>query len=40
MSGLMESSKGMLKNVATPDVVSFAEQTLADIAAVVIPAIG
>ena len=39
MSALMESAKGMLKNGATPDVVSFAEETLADIAAVVIPAI-
>jgi len=39
MSALMESAKGMLKNGATPDVVSFAEETLADIAGVVIPAI-
>jgi hypothetical protein len=39
MSALMESAKCMLKNGATPDVVSFAEETLADIADVVIPAI-
>jgi len=39
MSALMESAKGMLKNGATPDVVSFAEETLADIQSVVIPAI-
>ena len=38
MSALMERAKGMLTNGATPDVVSFAEETLADIAAVVIPA--
>ena len=37
MSALMESAKGMLKNGATPDVVIFAEETLADIAAVVSP---
>jgi hypothetical protein len=30
----MESAKGMLNNGATPDVVSFAEETLADIASV------
>ena len=35
----MERAKGTLKNGATPDVPSFAEETLADIAAVVIPAI-
>ena len=34
MSALMESAKGMLNNGATPDVVSFAEETLADIASV------
>ena len=39
MSALMERAKGMLTNGATPDVVSFAEETLADIAAAVIPAI-
>ena len=39
MSALMESAKGMLNSGATPDVVSVAEETLADIAAVVIPAI-
>ena len=39
MSALMESAKGMLKNCGTQDVVSVAEETLADIAAVVIPAI-
>ena len=36
----MESAKGTRNNGATPDVASFAEETLADIAAVVIPAIG
>ena len=30
----MESAKGMFNNGATPDVVSFAEETLADIASV------
>ena len=35
----MESAKGLLKNGATPDVVSHAKETLADIATVVIPAI-
>jgi hypothetical protein len=39
MSALMESAKGMLKNYATPDLVSVAEATIADIAAVVMPAI-
>ena len=39
MSALIESAKGMLKNGATPDVVSIAEETIADSAAVVIPAI-
>ena len=39
MSALMERAKGMLTNGATPDVESFAEETLADIAAVEIPAI-
>ena len=39
MSALMERVKGMLTNGATPDVESFAEETLADISAVVIPAI-
>ena len=38
MSALMERAKGMLTNGATPDVVTVAEETLADIAAVVIPA--
>ena len=35
----MESAKGLLKNGATPDVVSFAKETLADIATALIPAI-
>ena len=39
MSALMESAKGMLKNGATPDVASFAKETLADIATALIPAI-
>lgn len=39
MSALMESAKDMLKNGATADVVVFAEETLAEIAGVVIPAL-
>ena len=35
----MESAKGLLKNGATPDVVSHAKETLADIATALIPAI-
>jgi len=38
-SALMESAKGLLKNGATQDVVSFAKETLADIATALIPAI-
>jgi len=39
MSALMESAANMLKNGATPDVVEFAQETLDEIAGVVIPAI-
>jgi len=39
VSALMESAKDMLKTGATPDVVTFVEETLAEIADIVIPAI-
>jgi len=39
LAGLLESAKGFLKNGATPDVVSFADETLAEVTGIVIPAI-
>jgi len=39
LAGLLESAKGFLKNGVTPDVVSFADETLAEVTGIVIPAI-
>jgi len=40
VASLMESAKGFLKNGATPDVVTFAQETLTEVTSIVIPAIG